>query len=608
MYIRHVTQTNQKTGKRYTTYRLVETYRNQDGKVRQTALLNLGSKFTIPQENWKLLSDSIEDICKGQKRLFPLEEGLEQEAKRIARLVIKKYAGLQRQQTKLESEVQVTDYQSVDVNSIRHTDVRKIGAEYVGYHASKQLSLSEVLSKAGFNQKQVKIAIGIIIGRLVKPGSDLSTHRYLQRYSAIDELLGTDFSALNIKSLYSISDKLLKNKTMIEEALYNREKDLFNLEDTVILYDLTNTYFEGRALRNPKAQYGRSKEKRRDCPLVTLGLKLDSSGFPKKSEVYSGNVSEPKTLKELLGQLVDDKSRPTIIMDAGIATEDNLKWLKEANYYYVVVSRKRQRKPDGDYDVVVKDHPKYPVKGKLIENEETGEYELYCHSEAMKAKTEQMTSKAAQRYEMELEKIANGLSKKTGTKKYEKIVERIGRIKEKYRKIANQYEVTVKSDDKKDRVIGIEWISREQKASGKQAGVYCLRTNRQDLDAKTFWKIYTTLTTVEASFRSLKSELGFRPIYHQNETRIDGHLFISLMAYHLLHTIRYQLKNKQIDISWDTIREILSTQCRITSCIQLKNEKTLQIRKTTSPDTDQAKIYNALGIETHPIKTEKVYL
>ena len=226
----------------------------------------------------------------------------------------------------------------------------------------------------------------------------------------------------------------------------------------------------------------------------------------------------------------------------------------------------------------------------------------------MKAKTEQMTSKAAQRYEMELEKIANGLSKKTGTKKYEKIVERIGRIKEKYRKIANQYEVTVKSDDKKDRVIGIEWISREQKASGKQAGVYCLRTNRQDLDAKTFWKIYTTLTTVEASFRSLKSELGFRPIYHQNETRIDGHLFISLMAYHLLHTIRYQLKNKQIDSGWDTIREILSTQCRITSCIQLKNGKTLQIRKTTSPDTDQAKIYNALGIETHPIKTEKVYL
>lgn len=608
MYIRHVTQTNKKTGKRYTTYRLVETYRNQAGKVRQTALLNLGCHFEIPQKQWKSLSDRIEDICKGQESLMGLEDGLEKEANRIAKLVIKKYSGLHHQPSQLEQEEQqTTDYQNVDVNSLRHTDARKIGAEHLGYHAAEQLKLEEVLSQAGFNHKQTKIALGVIIGRLVNPGSDLSTHRYLQKYSAIDELLGTDFSTLNIKSLYSLSDKLLKEKKLIEEFVYQREKDLFNLEDTLILYDLTNTYFEGRALQNPKAQYGRSKEKRGDCPLVTLGLKLDSSGFPKRSEVFPGNVSEPKTLKQLLGQLIEDQERPTIVLDAGIATEDNLQWLKEENYYYVVVSRKKHRKPEEGYDVIVKDHAKYPVKARLIENKKTEEKELYCYSEAMKMKTEQMTSKAAIRYEMELEKIAKGITKKTGIKQYEKIAERIGRIKEKYRKIARQYQVTIKTDEKKKRATAIEWIKQEQNTSCKQEGIYCLRTNRQDLDAQTFWDIYTMLTTVEASFRSLKSELGFRPIYHQKETRIDGHLFISVMAYHLLHTIRYQLKSKQIHISWETIREIFSTQCRITSSIRMENGKTLQIRKTTSPDTDQLKIYHALGIETHPMRTEKVY-
>ena len=138
-------------------------------------------------------------------------------------------------------------------------------------------------------------------------------------------------------------------------------------------------------------------------------------------------------------------------------------------------------------------------------------------------------------------------------------------------------------------------------------GTYCLRTNKKNVDEKTFWKIYTMLTDLEAAFRSLKSELGMRPVYHQKEARVDGHLFISIIAYHVLHTIRYQLKEHGINESWQTLRKLLQTQCRMTSTLQLQDGKTVKIRKTSSPDINQALSYKALGIDTHPGKTEKTY-
>jgi len=134
-----------------------------------------------------------------------------------------------------------------------------------------------------------------------------------------------------------------------------------------------------------------------------------------------------------------------------------------------------------------------------------------------------------------------------------------------------------------------------------------LRTNHDDYDEKTLWQTYTLLTEIEAAFRCLKSELGFRPVYHQKEARIDAHLFISIIAYHLLHTIRYQLKLKGIHASWSSLRQLLDTQCRITTTLNLENGKVVKIRKTSAPDLNQLAIYQALGIATHPSKSEKTY-
>jgi len=436
----------------------------------------------------------------------------------------------------------------------------------------------------------------------------LSTHRYLTEHSALDELLETDFSTLPLKNLYKISDQLLKNKKTIEEALYQREKDLFNLEEVVTLYDITNTYFEGRCLRNEKAQYGRSKEKRNDCLLVALGMVLDASGFPKKSDIFPGNISEPKTMEHML-EALNAKADATVVMDAGFATEKNITWLKDNGYKYIVVSRKRNSvAPKNTSPVIVKEDKNNLVQVTLVENHESDELELYCHSTAKEEKTKQMVSKTTARYENELEKLSAGLNKKGCTKKYEKVMEKLGRLKEKYSKVGNRYDVTVKADQDNKFVIKITWKKKAEPTHSEQLGTYCLRTNRKDLDEVTFWNIYTMLTDLESAFRSLKSELGMRPVFHQKEARVDGHIFISILAYHLLHTIRYQLKQKDIHESWQTLRQLLQTQCRITSTLKLQDGRTVKIRKSNSPDTNQATIYKALGIDSHPGATEKTYL
>lgn len=603
MFIRATPFKNKSNGKTYNNYRLVESYRNQGGKVRQSTIITLGSNFSVDKSKWRLLADRIEEICSGQSSLIPLDPELEKEAEDIAKLVTQKSATIKPSDVKQEDVNK--DFQVADLNSLEHQDIRKIGAEYLGASAAKQLNLKEILLANGFNDKQSNIALGTIIAKLVYPGSELNTHNYLTSISATDELLGTDFTKLPLKSLYKISDQLLKHKERIEDALYKKEKDLFNLKETITLYDITNTYFEGRAMSNPKAKLGKSKEKRSDCPLVSLGMVLDSSGFPKFSKILPGNVSEPKTLSELLLKL---KAKPgvTIVMDAGFATEENINWLKDNNYEYIVVSRKASNVSDNIDSIIVKDQTGNKVQAQLVKNEQTDELELYCHSEAKEAKSKVIESKFTIRFEDELQKLVNGLHKKRATKSYEKILTRIGRLKEKYSKVSKLYDISVKFKESKNKQI-VTNITWKKVKDNPKSGIYCLRTNKKNLDAKTFWKTYTMLTELESAFRHLKSELGLRPIYHHKEERVDGHIFITILAYHLLHTIRYQLKQKGINQSWKIIREIMSTQCRITSTLTLEDSRTVNIRKTSKANAEQMIIYNSLNINSNPGETQKNY-
>ena len=597
MYIRRTSIKSRASGEPYYSYRLVESVRS-DNAVRQRTLLNLGRHFEVPREQWGALAQRIEHLLSAQRELVPneLDPQWETLAQRFSARIIRARAS--------DEDISPTapSYHNVDVNSLDFLRPRSVAVEQVALHALRQVGLAQKLQGLGFNGPQSNAAIGTIIARMVAPGSELFTHGWLGQHSALGELIDHDFEAMSLMQLYRASDQLLKHKPALEHYLYERERSLFDLEEVITLYDLTNTFFEGTGQANANAALGRSKEKRSDCPLVTLALVLDASGFPKRSEVFAGNASEPSTLAQMIDKLVSEPA-PTIVLDTGLATEDNIAWLVDNHYRYVVVSRKRHREFDPDQAVRVKDDGPLRVEVQRVLNDDTGEVELYCHSTARENKERGIDNLFAQRFEAALTKLHHGLTNKRNVKRYDKVLERIGRLKEKYSRAARYYEITVEHDDAKRNATAVQW-QRITPTDDTYPGVYCLRTNQDTWDDSTLWHTYTMLTELEAVFRSLKSELGLRPIYHHKTHRVSGHLFISVLPYHLVHTIRVQLKGCGITLSWEGLRRALRGQDRVTVELKRADGATIHVRKSSRAEPRQRDIYDALGISSSPGNTE----
>lgn len=608
MFIREVNHINKRNKTEYHTYKIVESVRTKRGP-RQRMFLNLGTDFSLPEDKWKELANRIEEIITGQQSLSEYPEQIETLARKYARKVIRRQSSVVSKEE--DSSDYVPDYQTVDINSVQNEHARTIGAEHVVYHTIKQLCLDQKLLELGLNKPQVETALGVIVARLIFPASERASHIWLKKISGIDELMDTDFSNLSQDKVYKASDNLLRRKEEIEEYLSWKERSLFDLQEKIILYDLTNTFFEGSGKYNKKAHFGRSKEKRTDCPLVTLGLVLDADGFPKKSKVFCGNVSEPKTLEAMIGDLSREDSlfnKPIIILDAGIATNANIKWLKERKnrYSYLVVSRKKKEDIPKDIEMVtVKEDKQVIVRAAIVENKETDEIELYCHSTGKEKKEKAIKSLFSQRLEEELEKAREALFKKSGTKRYEKVIERIGRLKERFKRIAHRYEITITKDAKTNKAIAINW---EQKKTENKDGIYCLRTDIKGQTGQEIWSIYNMLTDIEDAFCCMKSELGLRPVHHQKECRVDGHLFITVLAYHILHTIRFNLRRKGIHHDWTTIRTLLSTNVRISTTMKRKDGKMIHIRKSSRVESFHKEIYYALNLSCQSGKTIKAIL
>jgi len=606
MFIRKTKTKSLDDGGAYYTYRIVESVR-LGKQVKQRTLLNLGKDFAIDAEYWPLLTARIEQLMEGsephQQELFHLADDvtelLEALAQRYSALIIAKLA------QPVDDANPQSDYHCIDINHVEALQARSVGVETLAWHAFEQLQLNKKLTALGFSKVELAAAVGNIIGRMVSPGSELHTHDWLQSRSALGELFDHDYGNTSLTRLYSISDKLLTHQVALETFLSTQEQSLFDLNRSIVLYDLTNTYFEGQCNQNTKAQFGRSKEKRSDCPLVTLGLVLDGDGFPLSSQIFPGNASEPGTLELMLDGLqkknpLSPTIKPVVIMDAGIATAENIAWLTERGYHYLVVSRERTVKNPKDQDsaVMVRETEHSTVCVYSETDEQTKETRLYCHSELKAKKEQSIRNRFHVRMEEALDKLNAGLNKKGTVKKYSKILERIGRLREKNRRISPDYQIEVIADDEKKNAIRIEWKREPQsKQKDQHCGVYCLRTNIPDWSEEQLWTTYTMLTEIEATFRSLKTELGLRPVYHQKEERVTGHLFITLLAYHLVHTLRYQLKQQGIHLSWGSIRKIMSTQQRMTITLPTDDHKMIQLRTTTKAELRQKQIYDTLNIK-----------
>ena len=468
MYIRKTKVKSGSKGEPYFTYRLVESVRMGQA-VKQRTLLNLGKHFSLDPEHWSLLSARIEQLINApteQASLFDLSEStnetLEAYAQRYAALIIQKQAvPIEKPDANERSSHRAcSDYQTIDLNQLDLLQPRTLGAESVALQAMQQLQLPQKLAELGFNSLERHAAIGNIIGRAVHPASERETYRWLQQNTALGELLGHDFGTTSLTRLYTIADKLLSHQNALEVFLSEREQDLFQLQRTLVLYDLTNTYFEGQALGNPKARFGRSKEKRHDCPLVTLGLALDHHGFPLHSRLFEGNVSEPMTLEAMISGLntAAIEQSPIVVLDAGIATQENIDWLSANQYRYLVVSRERH-KPSPlleDDAVVIKDDHTNRITTKRIDCPETGEVKLYCHSSAREKTEAGIRHRFGQRFEEALQSLNDGLNKKGTVKRYDKILERIGRLKQKNTRVASRYIIDVIADEKKEKAVRID--------------------------------------------------------------------------------------------------------------------------------------------------------
>lgn len=322
---------------------------------------------------------AYECLVGGQADLRPvnLEPVWEEAAQRYAAQLIRIRASVENGRTG-----EAPDYHSVDLDSVELLRPRSVGIEQVALAALRQVGLDRKLAALGFNGPQQAAAIGTLVARMAAPGSELATYQWLQERSVLGELIDFDCSGLDLMALYRISDQLLKHKAALEGFLYEQQRTLFDFEEVITLYDLSNAFCEGTAKSNANAALGKSKEKRSNCPLVILALVLDASGFPKRSEIFPGNVSEPNTLEQMLGKLTaayTDKA-PTLVLDAGIASEEDLAWLVENGYRYLVVRRKHRRQFDPDAAVLITDAGALTIRAQRRVNADTGEVELYWHS------------------------------------------------------------------------------------------------------------------------------------------------------------------------------------------------------------------------------------
>ena len=531
MFIREVKKKNKGSDTIFVYHRLMESVRTPKGP-RQRMLLDLG-KLDLPQEQWKTLANRIEEIISGQQRLVELAQPIEDLARQCAsRLIRKQIQSAPAPSTAQEQKQAAEEWERVDLNSLSQSEARTIGGEAVGYHAFKELGFPKMLKECGLTQEQINLVALLVIGRLLHPGSERQTALWGRLISGLGELLGADFQHISNNILYRISDLLVEHKETIEKRLAEQERALYSLGEKIILYDLTNTYLTGCAEGSSKARHGRSKEKRSDCPLLTLALVIDEDGFPKASKVFAGNVSEPATLKSILTGLKQEKEEkpdgqlalfqqtsPTVVIDAGIATQENLDLIIQENYHYICVSRTRPKQIPEEGLIIIREDASSTIQVKRLDQD--GEVFLYCQSSGRAKKEEAIKSLFQQRFEEGLKAITDSLTKKRGTKSYEKVMQRLGRLKEKYSLISQYYHIDIQKD--KDRVTAINWsIEDEQKVKVRFSGSYYVRTSRRDLDEKQIWSLYISLTQLEDAFRSLKGELGLRPVYHQKDSRIGG--------------------------------------------------------------------------------------
>lgn len=606
MFIRKVIKKNKNVDKSYEYYRLTHSYR-VGSKTRQQVILNLGTLENLSKYKHKALADRIEEILTGVSVIFRNEDDdlLENLAQNFAKQIVKTGVFSQTK-VNISSDILTQNnekqYIEVDLDSAEEIESRDLGGSWVAKQAFEYLKIDDLLLSLEMGHLDIIMSKALLTAKMIHPSSELETERWLKENAATLEIYGEQNDKATRYQLYKAAHLLYKNKDVIENKLYSVVENLFSQRNKVVIFDLTNMHFEGIMGTSNRANFGRSKQKRSDCRLISLALTIDSLGFVRGSQFWDGNVSEPKTLQKML-DYIDDQfdgatEKPLIVFDAGLSTEENLDLVRE-KYDYVCVSRSKPKNFDklNQQATILEDNKGNKIEVTKVETEKK-ETLLLVTSDQKKKKEDSMDVKLRERFEERLTYLKEGLNKPRRLKTSTKVKEHVGKLRKQFSGAAKNYTISYQEDIDKMNITDITWEIKPYHNS--KNGQYFLKYSKKDLTDKEIWDAYNLTREVEASFRCLKSDLNVRPIYHQMDEYIESHIWLSILAYQVVNFITVTLNQQNINMSWKTLVEKLKTQRITTTSINVKNNKKAYIKTCTAPNTELKKIYQALNFTERP--------
>jgi len=589
---------------------LVESILTEKGP-RQKVVCSLGDLSPRPPEEWLALARKLQDALTGQMSLPGIADE-DPEQQQLVQNLAAQTTPAGNVSTSKAVATSPDGLVSVHFDRVTYEKPRAAGHIHVGREFWKRLGLDDILKSLGFSPWLVKLTCMMTLNRLIHPAAEYAMPDWI-RSTAMADILNFDASRLPHDPLYRNLDRLHPHRAAIESALAEREQSLFDLGNTVLLYDLTSTYFEGKADHIPKAKRGYSRDHRPDCKQVVVGLVIGREGFPRAHEIFEGNSQDRKTLAsmlELLEKRVGLPEGATIVVDRGMAHPENIAELRRRKLHYLVAACQKERDrylaefetSDAFEDVIRQPSPRNPSQKKssvrVKAHSTNNETLVLCISSERVEKDRGIRAKQEERFLRDLAKVQARIQ--NGRLKNEvKIGEAIGRLKERYPRVARYHSLTF---DTKTWQLESRPLEEKRKVAASLDGSYLLRTDRQDLSADEAWRIYLSLTRAENAFRCMKSPLSERPIFHHLEHRVEAHIFLCVLAYHLLVAIETTLLRQEIHTSWATVRDLLATHQIATIVLPTDQDGVLRIRRSATPEPDHRVLYEALGVPTEIIR------
>lgn len=572
-----------KNGKTHRYFTVVENRRVSGGGTTQRQVLYLGEINDTQQQAWRRTLE-VFDEDRNQYRelsLFPDDRPIPPGA---------------------------MDSISVKLDQMELRRPRTFGDCWLGCWLWDSLHLSSFWKMQLFDSRGEvpwdKVLQLLVVNRLIDPGSELRIHRQWFLRSAMDELLEVDFAVAGKDRLYRCLDRILKHKEALCQHLASRWKTLFDSSFDVLLYDLTSTYFEGLCEQIPKAKHGYSRDGRSDCRQVVIALVITPDGLPLTYEVLAGNTADKTTLRELLARIerLHGKARRTWIMDRGIPTEATLKEMREAGTHYLVGTPKSML---SKLDQQLADKPWQEVhesmKVKMTEHE--GEFYVLAHSDARQLKEKAMRRRRFKDYARGLHSLRRRCREGQRARiSRDMLLGKLAVLKKDAGRMATALIVHIPDEGEQPTVKNFHYqLNKEVYHEAlDRDGSYILRSNAIHEDATTMWSMYMQLVWIESAFKSMKSDLAIRPIWHYVQPRVEAHIFVAFMGYCLMATLRKHLEPLAPGLSPKAVLEQLASIQMVDVCLPTSDGRWLIMPRHTEPELEQKMLLEKLKLNLPP--------